>query len=161
MIGTTPHRHRVGDDTRRRWRRRLAAVVLVGALGAHLGFLVNGAFDPHKRFGFRPFNESDTWRADIVRVQSDGEVRPVNDGTWEYDWNDLVDPAKLGSPWALRHAKGGAEATLDLLGRALDWIADNTPADLDTVRIEATVTVIRAGRDPTTHHIVSKSRTAA
>jgi hypothetical protein len=123
-------------------RRLGAAAILVGAVLLHALLIVNGGSDPHKRFGFRPFNESDTWSAEIVRVTADGDRIAVDDGTWAYDWNEIVAVAKLSSPGRTRHANGGARATVDLLGRALDWLADNTPDDPDTRRYEATVTVV-------------------
>lgn len=134
--------------TRPAWRRRVAAVVLVGALVLHGGLLVRGGSDPHKLFGFRPFNESDTWQADIVRVDADGVRRPVQDGTWAYDWDELVGARKLRSPWRHGHAPAGADAVVDLLDRALAWAIVRIPDDTDTVVLEARVSVVRNTRGP-------------
>lgn len=122
--------------------------VFVGALAGHGGLLVRGGSDPHKLFGFRPFNESDTWKADIVRVTRNGERIPIDDGTWAYDWDELVGTSKLRGPGRLRHADAGADATIDFLVRALDWVMEQLPDDAETVALEATVTVFRNTRGP-------------
>lgn len=122
--------------------------VFVGAIAGHGALLVRGGSDPHKLFGFRPFNESDTWRADIVRVTRNGERIPIDDGTWAYDWDELVGTSKLRRPGRLRHADAGADATIDFLGRALDWVMEQLPEDAETVALEATVTVFRNTRGP-------------
>ncbi|RMH78791.1 MAG: hypothetical protein D6683_07150 [Actinomyces sp.] len=137
-----------GGEARPPWRRRLAAVTLVGAVAVHLALIVNGGADPHKRFGFRPFEDSDVWQAEIVRVTADGRRLPVDDGTWVYDWNELVGVGSLASPWRPGHARGGARAIVDLLDRALDWVVRHIPDDPDTVRLEARVTVIHNRHDP-------------
>jgi hypothetical protein len=129
-------------------RRTAAKVVLLGALAVHGVLLVRGESDPHKLFGFRPFNESDSWQFDVVRVQADGTRRPVDDGTWVYNWDDLVGTAKLYGEGRRRHAAAGAPASIDFLERSLDWILDNIPEDDDTVALEAQVTVFRNGRGP-------------
>lgn len=138
------------NDTSRRpaWRRRLAVVTFVSALALHAAFIVQGGSDPHKRFGFRPFNDSDEWQVDIVRVTADGESLPITDGTWAYEWNELVGAKKLLSPWRSHHASGGAAGTIDLLDKALDWVVENIPDDPDTVRLDATVTVVHNRDDP-------------
>lgn len=129
-------------------RRTAAKIVLVGALVVHGSLLVRGGTDPHKLFGFRPFNESDVWQADIVRVQADSARLPVDDGTWVYDWDDLVGTAKLQRLERPRHASAGAPASVDFLDRALDWVVGQIPDDPDTVALEATVTVWRNGGAP-------------
>lgn len=131
--------------------RRVAKAVFVGALLVHAALLVRGGSDPHKLFGFRPFNESDAWSAEIVRVHADGSRHPVDDGTWAYDWDTLVDVPKLQGVGTLRHAAAGAPATLDFLERALHWSLEHIPDDPDTVAFEATVTVVRSGRAPEVH----------
>jgi hypothetical protein len=133
--------------------------VLVVALLLHGVLLVRGGADPHKLFGFRPFNESDSWQADIVRVTADGERRPIDDGTWIHDWDDLVATNKLLRPNRLRHASAGADATIDFLARALDWVID-TAVDPDTVALEATVVVYRNTRGPEVVELRSRIRPA-
>lgn len=131
-----------------RGRRRVVAAVFVVVLAVQGVLLVRGGSDPHKLFGFRPFNESDTWQADIVRVLDDDTRLPIDDGTWVYDWDELVGTPKLQRPGRLRHASAGADATVDFLERALDWVTDRIPDDPDTVALEATVTVFRNTRGP-------------
>jgi hypothetical protein len=138
-----------------RRRRTVAKLVLVGALVVHLGLLVRGESDPHKLFGFRPFNESDSWRFDVVRVHADGSRHPVGDGTWEYEWNELVGTNKLRGEGRLRHASAGAPASLDFLDRALDWIVLHIPDDTDTIALEAEVLVFHNGRGP--EHVQMRS----
>lgn len=133
---------------RRTARSLLAKAVFVGALVVHATLLVRGGHDPHKLFGFRPFNESDVWSAEIVRVHRDGSRHPVDDDTWAYDWDELVGVRKLQRLGGVRHAAAGAPASVDFLDRALQWAIDNIPDDHDTVGFEATVTVIRNGRQP-------------
>jgi len=124
----------------------------------HAALIVHSGSDPHKRFGFRPFSESDTWSAEIVRVTTDGDRLAIDDGTWPYDWNEIVDVVELSNPGRTRHASGGASTTLDLLGRALDWLADNTPDDPDTRRYEATVTVVHNAGPPYLVELVGKDK---
>jgi hypothetical protein len=128
---------------RPRWRVRAAAVCFLLLVGAQVGFALNGYRDPHKFFAFQPFNESSTWRADIVRVTWDGERLPVDEDWDGYDWNALVDMSALQNPGRLRHAYMGVDATLDFLDAALDWVAANTPTDRETRYLEATVTYHR------------------
>ena len=136
----------------------MAGVVFFGLLAVHAVLLVFGAFDDHKRFGFRPFNESDTWSAEIVRVTATGERLAIDDGTWEYHWNDLMDGTVLRNPWRTRHADGGARSTVDLIDRALDWVIDNTPNDPQTVRLEATVVVVHNAGAPEVIELVGADR---
>jgi hypothetical protein len=136
-------------------RRRVAKVVLVVALLLHGALLVRGGSDPHKLFGFRPFNESDAWQADILRVTADGDRRPIDDGTWLHDWDELVATNKLLRPGRPRHASAGADATLDFLQRALDWVVEVVD-DPDTVALEATVVVHRNTRGPETVELRSR-----
>jgi hypothetical protein len=124
--------------------------VLVGALCLQAVLLVRGGADPHKLFGFRPFNESDAWQAEVVRIHGDGTRHPVTDGTWVYDWDELVDVDKLRGLDRRRHASAGADATIDFLDRALAWAVDRIPDDPDTVALEAHVTVVRNTRGPET-----------
>jgi hypothetical protein len=133
------------------WRseRRVAAkVVFVGALTLQAVLVLHGLSDPHKRFGFRPFNESDVWSAEIVRVHSDLSRHRVDDGTWVYDWDELVGASKVQHLEGPRHASAGARASVDLLERALDWAVDHIPDDHDTIALEARVTTFHNTRGP-------------
>jgi hypothetical protein len=150
----------VDEGGRSETARRAAKAAFVAALVLHALLVVRGGHDPHKLFGFRPFNESDTWRAEIVRITGDGRRLPIDDGTWAYDWDELVDNVKLRRPGRTRHANAGAPATLDFLARALDWVAANIPRDTETVGLEATVTVYHNTRGPQVHVLRSGERTA-
>jgi hypothetical protein len=133
---------------RPRWRKRLAAAFVISALAVQIGFALNGYRDPHKFFAFQPFNESSTWKADIVRVTWDGERVPVEAGWNGYEWDALVHTAPLKSPFRLRPAYMGVDASVDFLDDALDWVATHTPDDRDTRYLEATVTYFRNTRGP-------------
>jgi hypothetical protein len=128
---------------RPRWRVRAAAGCFVLLIVTQLGLGLNGYRDPHKFFAFQPFNESSTWRADIVRVTWDGARVPVGEDWDGYDWNRLVHMSALQNPGQLRHAYMGVDATVDFLDGALDWVAANTPADHETRYLEAVVTYHR------------------
>jgi hypothetical protein len=130
-------------------RRGIVTAFVVAVLAVQVGFAVNGYRDPHKFFAFQPFNESSTWRADIVRVTSSGERLPVDGGWAGYTWNELVDMSALQSPSGTRHAYMGVGATVDFLDEALDWIATHTPDDRETRYLEATVTTFENTRGPT------------
>ncbi len=138
------------------WRARAARVFFVVVLLAHAVLIVRAYHDPHKFFGYQPFNESDTWQADLFRVTTDGERMPIVNGRWlDYSWDDLVGVPRLTRPGRLRHANSGAAATIDFLDEALDWVADHTPDDTETLYLEAEVTWFRNTRGP--HHTVVRS----
>lgn len=130
-------------------RRQIVTAFVVTVLAVQVGFAINGYREPHKFFAFQPFNESSTWRADIVRVTSSGERVSIDGGWAGYTWNELVDMSALQSPSATRHAYMGVGATIDFLGEALDWIAAHTPDDRETRYLEATVTTFENTRGPT------------
>jgi hypothetical protein len=141
--------------TRPRWRIQAARVVFVAVIAMQVGLAVNGYREPHKYFAFQPFNESSTWRADIVRVTWDGRRIPIDEPWSGYDWDTLVDMRALQHPAGLRHAYMGVGATLDFLDHALDWVAEHTPADGETRYLEAEVTYFENTRGP--HHVVLRS----
>ena len=122
---------------------------VVAVLGVQLAFAVNGYRDPHKFFAFQPFNESSTWRADIVRVTWSGERLPIDGGWAGYEWDDLVGMAALRNASQLRHAYMGVGATVDFLDDALDWVATHTPDDHETRYLEAQVITYQNTRGPT------------
>lgn len=125
--------------------RSFVAVVLVG----QVFLVVRGYVDPHKFFAFQPFNESSTWRADIVRVTADGRRVPIEE-PWPggYDWDELVRWEVLERPARMRHAYSGLGTSLDFLDDALDWVADHTPEDTETLYLEATTEAYRNTRGP-------------
>jgi hypothetical protein len=117
---------------------RRVAVLTVVVL--QLGFVVRGYFTDHKPFAFQMFPESSTWRADVVRVTSDGRHIPI-DRPWSgYRWDVLVPDRGLSYPWVRHHADAGLANQLAFLRSALDWVADNTPRDGETRYLQATVT---------------------
>jgi hypothetical protein len=150
-----------GDETvvassRPAWRARAARVFFVTALFAQAALILRAYHDPHKFFGYQPFNESDTWQADLWRVTTDGDRVPIVDGRWlDYSWNELVGTPRLTNPGRQRHASSGAAATIDFLDEALDWVANHTPDDTETLYLEADVTWYRNSRGP--NHIVLRS----
>lgn len=147
---------------RPRWRARIVRAFVAAVLVAHAGLLVRSYSDPHNFFGFQPFNESSTWRADIVRVTTDGRRVPI-DEPWPggYRWNDLVDWGVLEHPAQRKHAYSGLDASLDFLDEALDWVADHTPADTETRYLEAAVEGWRNTRGPEVRVLRSDRREEA
>lgn len=150
-----------GANTITRTPRRAVAVraCVVVVLVAQALLLVRSYADPHNFFGFQPFNESSTWRADIVRVTADGDRIPVEE-TWPggYDWDDLVGWGVLQRPDRLKHAYSGLDASVDFLDGALDWVADHTPDDTETLYLEASVTGYRNTRGPERRELRSDVR---
>ncbi len=139
------------DDTITRPRGRALAVraFVVVVLVGQAALVLRSYDDPHNFFGFQPFNESSTWRADIVRVTADGRRIPI-DEPWPggYDWDELVDWGVLQRPDRLKHAYSGLGTSLDFLDTSLDWVADHTPDDTETLYLEADVTAFRNTRGP-------------
>ena len=63
----------------------------------------------------------------------------------------LVRAEKIGQddvPDYLSVSFSGVDAVVDYLDHALDWMADNTPNDTETLYLEATVTYYRNARGP-------------
>ena len=131
------------------WRRRGARWFAAAVVVTQLALVANGYRDPHNYFAFQPFNESSTYAVELARVLDDGQRVPVPNGRWEgYDWNELIDWGPVRSPWHQRHAFSGVDAMVDFLDNALDWVADHTPGDTETLYFEATVTYYRNARGP-------------
>lgn len=143
-----------GEAARRRARR----VVFLSFVVLQLAFVVRAYWAPHHEFGYQMFPEASEWQADIVRVTSSGARIPI-DQTWAgYEWNELVQGRGLGSPWRRHHADAGLDNQLAFLGEALDWVARNTPADTETLYLEATVTSWHNLRAPSTTVMRSPDR---
>jgi hypothetical protein len=113
----------------------VAAVVLL-----QLGLIARGYWADHKEFAFQMFPESSTWRADVVRVTTDGRRVPVEIPWSGYRWDELVQDRGLRYPSVRHHADAGLDNQLAFLDSALDWVATNTPRDPDTRYLEARVT---------------------
>lgn len=154
-----------GTIERPRWRGRLVRVFFAVVLLAQAVLVLRSYDDPHNFFGFQPFNESSTWKADIVRVTADGRRIPI-DEPWpsdgdRYDWDDLVGWRVVQHPERTKHAYSGLDASLDFLDEALDWVADHTPDDTETLYLEADVTGFRNTRGPDERVLRSDEREEA
>jgi hypothetical protein len=133
----------VGRPLRRVARRLIIAAVVVAQLT-----MIAVAYDSdHKTFGFQMFPESSRWQADVVRIDSEGNATPVN-RDWEYRWSDLVRGRGLTNPFVEHHADSGLRNQFGYFEGALEWVAQNTPDDLTTVYLEATVTYTDNGEGP-------------
>lgn len=138
-------------------RGAAARLVFATVILGQAWFVVAGYRDPHRRFAFQPFNESSTWRADIVRVLRDGRRVSIRDGWDGYRWEELV-RGPLARPWHKQHASYGVAATLDFLGEALDYVAAHTPRDREAVRLEARVVFERNRHGEQTTTLSSRER---
>ena len=129
-----------GAPVESRPRRRGPRLVFAAVVLVQVGLIGRSYLDPHNLFGFQPFNESSTIEADIVRVTAGGERVPISE-PWPggYDWNTLMHFGPLENPSIPNHAYSGTGTMLDFYEEALDWVADNTPKDRETVRLEATI----------------------
>lgn len=135
-------------------------VVFLVVAAAQVFFIVRAYDDPHGHFGYQPFNESSTWKAEIHRVTVDGRRESIRHGWEGYHWDQLVRD-RVDHPWHLRHADSGVDSTLDFLQKALHWVADNTPRDEETLYLEAYVTYYRNTRGPVTRLFRSDEREEA
>ena len=105
-----------------------------------LALVLRGYWSAHKEFAFQMFPESSTWRAEIVRVTTDGDRVPVTQSWAGYRWDELVTGRGLHHPELRHHADAGLDNQLAFLDAALDYVADNTPRDYETRYLQATVT---------------------
>jgi len=142
VAGVAAGAHDVGGEriVRPRWRARLVRGFVATVLVGQAVLLARGYVDPHKLFAFQPFNESSVWRADVVRVTADGRRVPI-DQEWPggYGWDELVGWGVLERPGAAKHAYSGLGASLDFFVESLDWVADHTPDDHETLYLEASI----------------------
>jgi hypothetical protein len=115
-------------------------VVVVAVVAVQLGLIARGYWSDHKQFAFQMFPEASTWRAEVVRVTSDGQRVPIEQPWSGYRWDELVQDRGLRYPWIRHHADAGLDNQLAFLDAALDWVAENTPRDSETRYLEATVT---------------------
>ena len=133
----------------------LAVVIL------QVGFAVRGYWSDHKPFAFQMFPESSTWRADVVRVTTDGRRVPIEDPWSGYRWDELVRSRGLSYPAVRHHADAGLANQLAFLDSALDWVADNTPRDGETRYLEARVTAWHNADPPRVEVLRSHVRESA
>jgi hypothetical protein len=138
------------------WGRR---AIVVAVLAAQAFFVARGYWAPHKEFAFQMFPESSTWRADIVRVTTDGRRVPVAEPWDGYRWAALVPSRGLADPSARSHADAGIDNQVAYLDAALDYVAAHTPRDRETRYLEATVTAWHDADPPRTIVLRSADRT--
>jgi hypothetical protein len=132
-------------------RRAVVAAVVV----AQLFLVARGYWSDHREFAFQMFPESSTWRADVVRVTSDGRRVPIDEPWSGYRWDELVSGRGLSNPDVRHHADAGLDNQLAFLDAALDWVADHTPRDRETRYLEARVTAWHNDDPP--HVVVLRS----
>jgi hypothetical protein len=133
-------------------------VIVLAVVAAQLAFVVAGYSNDHKPFAFQMFPEASTWRADVVRVTSDGRRIPVSEPWAGYRWEDLVGDVGLQYPSVRRHADAGLDNQLAFLRSALDYVATHTPRDHDTRYLEARVTAWHNDDPPQTRVYRSEQR---
>ena len=136
--------------------RRVLATLVVAA---QLALVVAAYPADHPVFGFQMFPESSDWRADIYRITPGGERIDVRDD-WPggYRWSDLAPVRSLGDPFTRGHADAGLDAQIDFFTHALQWAADHTPLDTESVALEADVTVWFNDDPPRTFTIRTRER---
>jgi hypothetical protein len=135
-----------------------ARIFVVAAVALQLFFIVRAYWDPHRRFGYQPFGEYSVWRADVVRVTRDGRRIPAGRKFHGTRWSAHVRCCGLHSVSRLKPAKRGIGSTLAYFQLALDYVADHTPEDPDTLFYEAKVTYLRNRGDPVELIMTSKRR---
>jgi hypothetical protein len=133
-------------------------VVVLSVVALQLGLAVHGYWSDHKPFAFQMFPESSTWRADVVRVTSDGRRVPIERPWWGYRWDALAPDVGLAYPAIRHHADAGLANQLAFLQSALDWAAENTPRDRDTRYLEARVTAWHNADPPRVEVLRSRVR---
>lgn len=135
-------------------RRAVVALVVV----VQLALVVRGYTSDHRELGWQMFPEASTWRADVVRVTAEGRRVPV-EADWDgYRWAELVPSRGLARPGVRHHADAGLDGQLAFLDAALDWVADNTPRDRETLYLEAEVTAWHNDDPPVTRTLRSDER---
>ena len=138
---------------------RRAVVLAVVVL--QLALVARGYWADHKEFAFQMFPESSTWRADVVRVTTDGRRVPVELPWSGYRWDELVRTRGLSYPSVRHHADAGLDNQLAFLDAALDWVASNTPRDGETRYLEARVTSWHNADPPRVEVLRSRVREGA
>jgi hypothetical protein len=135
-------------------------VAVVSVVGLQLGFAARGYWADHKEFAFQMFPESSTWRADIVRVTTDGRRIPIERPWSGYRWDELAPDRGLAYPAIRHHADAGLDNQLAFLEAALEWVAANTPRDNETRYLEARVTAWHNDDPPRIEVVRSPEREA-
>jgi len=136
-------------------------VVVLAVVVVQLGLIARGYWADHKEFAFQMFPESSTWRAEVVRVTTDGRRLPIELSWSGYRWDEMVPSRGLRYPSVRHHADAGLDNQLAFLEEALDWVADNTPRDRETRYLEARVTAWHNDAPPRVEVIRSHVREVA
>jgi hypothetical protein len=136
-------------------------VVVLAIVVVQLGLIARGYWADHKEFAFQMFPESSTWRAEVVRVTTDGRRLPIELSWSGYRWDEMVPNRGLRYPSVRHHADAGLDNQLAFLEEALDWVADNTPRDRETRYLEARVTAWHNDAPPRVEVIRSDVREVA
>jgi hypothetical protein len=136
-------------------------VVVLAVVVVQLGLIARGYWADHKEFAFQMFPESSTWRAEVVRVTTDGRRLPIELSWSGYRWDEMVPNRGLRYPSVRHHADAGLDNQLAFLEEALDWVADNTPRDRETRYLEARVTAWHNDAPPRVEVIRSHVREVA
>jgi len=136
------------SDRGTRWVPRVVAVVIVLT---QIFFVVRAYSADQAFFGFQMFPESSMWEATVERELADGtRVDVREEWTGGYQWGELVRGRGLQRPFVRHEASAGLDSTLHFFEESLDWVAENTPDDTEAVRLVATVTSWRNGREAET-----------
>lgn len=133
-------------------------LVFVTVVCAQLFLVARGYRSAHKEFAFQMFPESSTWQADVVRVTASGTRVPVGEPWNGYRWADLVPDRGMARPDVRHHADAGLDNQLAFLSAAIDWVADHTPRDTETLYLEADVTIWHNTDPPEVVVLRSQSR---
>jgi len=126
--------------------RKARILTFSGAyLGLQIFLIINAHFQTDKRFGFWMFAESSRYRAILYRELGDGTWEWARYGQWTtpvpgnrmltYHWDYFVRDFRLNGLDRWKRAKTGFGVTTNYLHRALDYVAEHTPNDRETVRL--------------------------
>jgi hypothetical protein len=136
-------------------------LVVLAVVVLQLALVARGYWADHKEFAFQMFPESSTWRAEVVRVTTDGRRIPIEQPWSGYRWDELVSTRGLSYPSVRHHADAGLANQLAFFEAALDWVAANTPRDRETRYLEATVTAWHNADAPRVERFRSRLREGA
>ena len=123
--------------------------------------MARGYWSDHKEFAFQMFPEASTWQADVVRVTGDGDRVPVSEPWSGYGGTNSSSIGACPRPDVRHHADAGVDNQLAFLQAAVDWVAENTERDVETLYLEATVTYWHNDDGPQVVVLRSPERTQA
>lgn len=153
-------------------RRSSRAAFFIAFIAVQLALVLTAESRPDRIFGFRMFNESSSAKFDLFRRVRRGRrerLVPLRDGTWqartpagesrEFHWTDSVRYTALQEPSRFVHATYGLDAQLFRLQQALDYVAQHTPDDAETLSFVAKVETLKNGRPGPRVELTSRART--